>query len=56
MTNKNIEIRKLSLYAAEIYKKLGFYKTGSVKEDGGIQYIPMEYNVLQKAKEELDLA
>ena len=48
MTNKNIEIRKLSLYAAEIYKKLGFYQTDSLKEDGGIQYIPMEYNVLQK--------
>lgn len=38
-----------SLYAAEIYKKLGFYQTTSVKEDDGIQYIPMEYDVLQKA-------
>lgn len=36
-----------SLYAAEIYKKLGFYQTDSIKEDGGIQYIPMEYNVLE---------
>lgn len=29
----------------DIYIKLGFYQTDSVKEDGGIQYIPMEYNV-----------
>lgn len=38
-----------SLYAAEIYIKLGFYQIASVKEDDGIQYIPMEYDVLQKA-------
>ena len=32
-----------SIYACEIYKKLGFYQTGEEAEDGGIVYIPMEY-------------
>lgn len=32
-----------SIYACEIYKKLGFDQTGEETEDGGIVYIPMEY-------------
>lgn len=32
-----------SLFAAEIYRKLGFVQTGDVQEDVGIQYVPMEY-------------
>lgn len=32
-----------SLYAAEVYKRLGFVITDEVREDGGIQYVPMEY-------------
>lgn len=52
-TSANMITVHSSLYAAEIYKKLGFYQTDSIKEDGGIQYIPMEYNVLQKAKEDI---
>lgn len=52
-TSANLITVHSSLYASEIYKKLGFYQTDSVKEDGGIQYIPMEYNVLQKAKEDI---
>ena len=35
-----------SLYAVEIYKKLGFKITGDIQEDGGIQYIPMEYRMV----------
>ena len=52
-TSANLITVHSSLYAAKIYKKLGFYETDSVKEEGGIQYIPMEYNVLQKAKEDI---
>lgn len=52
-TSANLITVHSSLYASEIYKKLGFYQTDSVNEDGGIQYIPMEYNVLQKAKEDI---
>ena len=48
-TTSNLITVHSSLYAAKIYKKLGFYQTASVKEDDGIQYIPMEYDVLQKA-------
>ena len=32
-----------SLYAVEVYKKLGFVPISDVQEDGGIQYIPMSY-------------
>ncbi|MGN1399524.1 MAG: GNAT family N-acetyltransferase [Erysipelotrichaceae bacterium] len=32
-----------SLYAVEVYKKLGFKATDEVKCDGGIRYIPMEF-------------
>lgn len=33
-----------SLYASEIYRRLGFLQTGEETEDGGIVYIPMEYH------------
>lgn len=33
----------ISLYAVEVYKKLGFVPIADVQEDGGIQYIPMSY-------------
>lgn len=32
-----------SLFAVEVYRKLGFIQTGDVQEDAGIQYVPMEY-------------
>ncbi|MGN0379183.1 MAG: GNAT family N-acetyltransferase [Butyrivibrio sp.] len=32
-----------SLYAKDIYRKLGFSQNGDLCEDGGIQYIPMVY-------------
>ena len=32
-----------SLYAVEVYKKLGFVPIADLQEDGGIQYIPMSY-------------
>ena len=35
-----------SLYAVEVYKKLGFVQSDEVQEDGGIQYIPMVYKAL----------
>ena len=43
-TSANLITVHSSLYAAEVYKKLGFYQTDSIKEDCGIQYIPMEYS------------
>lgn len=41
-TEKSITVNS-SLYAVEVYKKLGFVITDEVQEDGGIQYVPMEY-------------
>ena len=35
-----------SLYAVEIYKMLGFEVTGDIQNDGGIQYVPMEYRMV----------
>lgn len=35
-----------SLYAVDIYKRLGFIITGEVQNDGGIQYVPMEYRMI----------
>ncbi|MGN0404231.1 MAG: GNAT family N-acetyltransferase [Bariatricus sp.] len=35
-----------SLYAVEVYKKLGFAVTGEMKQDNGIQYVPMEYRMI----------
>ena len=32
-----------SLFAKDIYQKLGFIPTAELQEDGGIRYIPMEY-------------
>ncbi|MGM9618773.1 MAG: GNAT family N-acetyltransferase [Oscillospiraceae bacterium] len=32
-----------SLYAVEIYKKLGFVPTAELQSEGGIQYLPMAY-------------
>ncbi|MGN1234475.1 MAG: GNAT family N-acetyltransferase [Christensenellaceae bacterium] len=32
-----------SLYAVEIYRKLGFTVTADVQTEGGIRYVPMEY-------------
>lgn len=39
-----------SLYAVEVYHKLGFVQTGDVEEEDGISYVPMEYDVLKKAR------
>lgn len=35
-----------SIFAAPIYRKLGFVPTGNVREDGGIRYVPMEYKTV----------
>lgn len=35
-----------SLYAVEVYKKLGFVVTDKMQNDGGIQYVPMEYRMI----------
>ncbi|MGN1121960.1 MAG: GNAT family N-acetyltransferase, partial [Eubacteriales bacterium] len=32
-----------SLYAADVYRKLGFTDTGSCTIENGMQYIPMEW-------------
>ena len=40
-----------SLYAAEIYKKLGFEKTDNRQEKDGIIYIPMRYKINNKKGE-----
>lgn len=38
-----------SIYAKDIYGKLGFIQDGSLRNDGGIQYIPMVYkNIIRK--------
>lgn len=34
-----------SLYAVDVYKKLGFSVVGEIQSDGGIQYVPMEYRM-----------
>jgi predicted GNAT family N-acyltransferase len=47
--NENSKIEKItvnsSIYAEEIYSKLGFIKTDEVQERDGIKYIPMEYKL-----------
>ena len=47
--NENSEIKIItvnsSIYAEEIYSKLGFIKTNEVQERDGIKYIPMEYKI-----------
>lgn len=35
-----------SLYAVDIYKKLGFTLTGETQVDNGILYVPMEYRMV----------
>ncbi|MGN0294248.1 MAG: GNAT family N-acetyltransferase [Lachnospiraceae bacterium] len=35
-----------SLYAVDVYKKLGFAVTGEMCSEGGIRYVPMEYRML----------
>ena len=49
-----------SIYACEIYKKLGFDQIGEETEDGGIVYIPMEYlhfpDILHDNKDEVAYA
>lgn len=35
-----------SLYAAEIYKRLGFVQTDNVRQESGITFIPMEYRAV----------
>lgn len=37
-----------SLFAVEVYKKLGFSQTDDVQEEGGIQYVPMKYTMMIK--------
>ena len=34
-----------SIYAEEIFSKLGFIKTNEIQEMNGIKYIPMEYKI-----------
>ena len=34
-----------SLYAVDVYKKLGFAVAGEMCSEGGIQYVPMEYRM-----------
>jgi GNAT superfamily N-acetyltransferase len=42
-----------SLYAVEVYKKLGFVQTDEMQEEGGIQYVPMVYQVNGSPKENI---
>lgn len=42
-----------SVYALNIYQKLGFVQTDKLQEENGIRYIPMEYDILRKAKTKL---
>lgn len=39
-----------SIYAQEVYKKLGFEQTGEMQEEDGMQFIPMTYT--RKYKED----
>ena len=34
-----------SLFAVNVYKKLGFSVAGEIQSEGGIQYVPMEYRM-----------
>lgn len=34
-----------SLYAVEAYQKLGFVITDEIQDEGGIQYVPMKYQM-----------
>ena len=35
-----------SLFAVDVYKRLGFVTTDEVQNDGGIWYVPMEYTMV----------
>ena len=41
-TSKTVTVHS-SLFAIPIYNKLGFVQTDDVQDEGGIQYVPMEY-------------
>ena len=41
-SSKRITVHS-SLYAAEVYRRLGFTDTGKCQEEGGIRYMPMEW-------------
>lgn len=43
-TSETITVHS-SLFAVPVYRKLGFEQTGDVKEEGGIQYVPMRYRM-----------
>jgi GNAT superfamily N-acetyltransferase len=47
--NENNEIKKItihsSVYAENIYSRLGFKKINEIQEKDGIKYIPMEYEI-----------
>ena len=43
-TAKEITVHS-SLYAVEVYKKLGFVQTDDIQDDDGIQYIPMVFRI-----------
>jgi len=44
-----------SIYAKDIYAKLGFIQDGDLSNDGGIQYIPMVYkNLVRKLQDKDD--
>lgn len=44
-----------SLYAVDIYKKLGFVQTDATQDENGIQYIPMVYkNLIHRLQDEDD--
>lgn len=42
-STKDIITVHSSIYAKNIYMKLGFIQSGDIKEEDGIKYIPMEY-------------
>ena len=45
--NDNIKILSVnsSIFAENIYSKLGFFKINEIQEKNGIKYIPMEYRI-----------
>lgn len=52
-TAKKITVHS-SLYAVEVYKKLGFIPTDDVQGESGLQFVPMEYNALLHALQDKD--
>ena len=47
MEQENIELKNISvnssIFAENIYSKLGFIKTNEIQEKDGIKFVPMEY-------------